>query len=178
MAVWFTGILFYHTLFMAVVSTITFYAFSIPILIKNESNVTGDLNQIEEIEPIFELILYCGVALLNFMFTGLMLLSSYTNEMMARRSFLQGFMIKYQQDKMIEQKTSNEDMQRHILHKILPPFVVEELCATTSTLRKMGSLRSVSNQHDSVSILFADIVGFSSFAKEVDAATVMRYLNR
>ena len=179
MSVWFTGILFYHMLMMACLSMICFYGFTLPILIANSNKVLGDLDEIEEIEPIFELILYSAVALLNAMFTGLMVASSYSNEMMARRSFLQEFMIKYQQDKMIEQKTNSQDMQRQMLNNILPPFVVEQICSTSKRSKslKLGSLRSLSTQHDSVSILFADIVGFSSFAKEVDASTVMGYLN-
>merc|ERR1711959_565917 len=88
-------------------------------------------------------------------------------------------MIYYQQDKMIMDRTSFEKIRKEMLEKILPPFVVEELISEGKSAAPAAParLRTLSRRHDSVSILFADVVGFSSFAKQVDASFVMQYLN-
>jgi len=176
---WFTGMLFLHTLTLCAFATVAFYGSTLPIVFFYKDIVKGSLNTLEEIEPIFEVVMYASVALLNLLFTALVLISAYANETTARRSFLQSFMIYYQQDKMIMDRTSFEKIRKEMLEKILPPFVVEELISEGKSAAPAAParLRTLSRRHDSVSILFADVVGFSSFAKQVDASFVMQYLN-
>ena len=161
---------------MCGIASLAFYGCSIPIVKRNQTLIVTKLDSLEEMEPIFEVILYSVVAALNALFTALMLISSYSNELTARRSFLQEFMIYYQQDKMLDEKNKRGNLQQQMLLKILPPKIVEQLTAGTSMHASV--LRSLSSTHESVCILFADVVGFSSFAKQVDAVIVMQYLNR
>ena len=181
LGVWFTGMLFWHTVTVCFFATVAFYSTSLPVVSHYRVVVRGGLDSLEEIEPIFEVTVYTAIALLNLLFTTLVILSAYANETTARRSFLQTFMIYYQQDKMIKDKSDFEEMRKQMLEKILPPFVVEELTAShlrlSATSAAPARLRALSRRHDSVSILFADVVGFSSFAKQVDASFVMQYLN-
>jgi len=164
------------------ISTAAFYGTSLPVYLNNRSQIEGSLDTLSEIEPVFEMIVYLSVSIMQCMFTLLMLISTYWNEVNARKSFLQSFMIKYQQDKMLYEKERRGSMQGQMLDKILPPKIVQQLISNSKSVSSQSIdsrvLRSLSSTHESVCILFADVVGFSSFAKQVDAVIVMQYLNR
>merc|ERR1712188_322958 len=61
------------------------------------------------------------------------------------------------------------------MESILPHFVVQAVQRGHFSLENPAE--NLSQHHEGVSILFADIVGFSSFAKQVDSIIVMHYLN-
>ena len=65
-----------------------------------------------------------------------------------------------------------------MLNRILPPAIVKELTSTRTRHDPTELLRTLSHRHESVSILFADVVGFSTFAKDVESLVVMEYLNK
>merc|ERR1712176_886818 len=84
-----------------------------------------------------------------------------------------------QQERIIVEKTKNERMQRHFLENILPSSLVGELkemqqVHLQSTFKRTKSL---SQRHVGVSVLFADLVGFTSYAAQVDPFKVMVFLN-
>ena len=108
-------------------------------------------------------------------------MSAYFGEQVKRSNFLESFKVLRQHDDIIQEKTQCEDIQREILNNILPPFIVAELKQQPGMVNSSSSfkqVKSLSNNHDAVSILFADIVGFTSFARELDPSTVMQYLNQ
>ena len=84
-----------------------------------------------------------------------------------------------QHDQIIREKTKNERMQRKFLENILPPSLVGDLkevqqVQLQSTFKRTKSL---SQRHMGVSMLFADLVGFTAFAAQVDPFKVMVFLN-
>jgi ubiquitin carboxyl-terminal hydrolase 48 len=74
----------------------------------------------------------------------------------------------------------NERTQKAFLENILPPSLVGELQVqqkdplTASAYRRVKSL---SKSHVGVSMLFADLVGFTAFSSQVDPFKVMSFLN-
>lgn len=117
-AVFFTGMLFWQVVGMSIAATICFYALTIPIFFWNLDDIVGVLDTVGEIEPVFEMTLYAGIAIvrrpcpdtfplvvsfltltstqLNVFYTFMMVMSAYSNEVNARRSFLQEFFSFYQ----------------------------------------------------------------------------------
>merc|ERR1712144_99589 len=120
------------------------------------------------------------------MFTGFLipfgaalLIGAYLNDIRSRKRFLQRILMINQQEQIIREKTKNERMQRSFLENILPPSLVGDLkeaqqVQLQSTFKRTKSL---SQRHVGVSVLFADLVGFTSFAAQVDPFKVMVFLN-
>ena len=79
---------------------------------------------------------------------------------------------------MLRQRTEKGKLQEQMLNRILPPAIVKELTSTRTRHDPTELLRTLSHRHESVSILFADVVGFSTFAKDVESLVVMEYLNK
>ena len=174
--IWLAGLTFLPILVMIFVITCVFYGTTIPIALDNSKLIVGTLDEVSEIEPVFEIILYSALATVNIIFNVLMLISAYTLERANRRSFLQTYMIRYQQNRIIRHKTRNEDTQKKLLNKILPSFIVDEL-KRDGMLEDFRDIRFLSSNHDGVSLLYADIVGFTAFAKSVEPSIVMGFLN-
>ena len=117
-AVFFTGMLFWQVVGMSIAATIFFYALTVPIFFWNLDDINGVLDTVGEIEPVFEMTLYTGTAIvrrpcpdtfplvvsfltltstqLNVFYTLMMVMCAYSNEVNARRSFLQEFFSFYQ----------------------------------------------------------------------------------
>ena len=71
-------------------------------------------------------------------------------------------------------------MQREFLETILPSDLVEEFERTRSNLTLRYTFKKVnyfSRKHVGVSMLYADLVGFTSFSAQVDPFKVMVFLN-
>ena len=85
-----------------------------------------------------------------------------------------------QHNEIINEKNKHTRIQQNFLESILPNRIVgrvkdlqqEENC---KALKK--SIRSISQSHEAVSILYADLVGFTSFSARVDPYKVMVFLN-
>jgi class 3 adenylate cyclase len=102
------------------------------------------------------------------------------NDIVNRKRFLQRILLVKQQGQIIRAKTMNERTQKAFLENILPPSLVGELQVqqkdplTASAYRRVKSL---SKSHVGVSMLFADLVGFTAFSSQVDPFKVMSFLN-
>ena len=118
------------------------------------------------------------------MYSIILLFGSCLRDKSNRKQFLQRVLMVKQQNQIIREKSRNERMQRHFLENILPANVVEKL--QRRQLRKERGLRmtlkksfksSISQRHFGVGMLYADLVGFTSFCKQVDPFSVMVFLN-
>jgi len=108
-------------------------------------------------------------------------MGSYFNDVTSRRRFLQRILMVKQQNRIIKQKTFNETMQKQFLESILPSNLVEKLQKQqekiTVSLTDSVKRGSLSQKHLGVSMLYADLVGFTSFSAQVDPFKVMVFLN-
>ena len=82
-----------------------------------------------------------------------------------------------QQDEIIKQKTRNAKLQKQLLENMLPSSIVTQLQEQNFTVDSWEQLRSLSHRHLGVSIMFADLVGFTEFSAQVEPRQVMEYLN-
>merc|ERR1711959_604914 len=84
-------------------------------------------------------------------------------------------------NQIIKEKTFNETMQKQFLESILPSNLVEKLQKQqekiTVSLTDSVKRGSLSQRHLGVSMLYADLVGFTSFSAQVDPFKVMVFLN-
>jgi len=176
-AISFSGLLFWPIVLLYVICSCFYYGASIPVMVDDFHQIIGDLDTMSEIEPTFEIVLFSGTAALNFICNILMVIGAYYYERAFRRDFLEGFMIQHQQDKVIGQTKKREQILKDALENILPPTLVNALHAQSYQLSSCSDLKSLSHEHDGVSILYADIVDFTMFAKQVDSRIVMNYLN-
>ena len=115
------------------------------------------------------------------MYGIVLLIGSYLSDITSRKRFLQRILMVKQQNRIIKQKTFNETMQKQFLESILPSNLVEKLqmqqekiTVSLTVSLKRGSL---SQRHLGVSMLYADLVGFTSFSAQVDPFKVMVFLN-
>merc|ERR1711907_501476 len=116
------------------------------------------------------------------MYSIILLFGSCLRDISNRKQFLQRVLMVKQQNQIIREKSRNERMQRHFLENILPANVVEKL----QLQQEQWSLQlqhdkiqtsSISQRHFGVGILYADLVGFTSFCKQVDPFSVMVFLD-
>ena len=98
-----------------------------------------------------------------------------------RKRFLQRILLVEQQGQIIRAKAKNERTQKTFLENILPPSLVEELQVRQEDESLEASryrrLKSLSKSHVAVSMMFADLVGFTAFSSQVDPFKVMSFLN-
>jgi len=171
-SVYFTGFLFKQNALNFVFATSLFYGLSLPIAVGDYNIIGNKINGTSG--AVFAFAIYLTTAPITTILHVLMLVSSYIMEKAARRRFVRKLMITHQQDKILREKTRNESLQRELLDNILPPMIVDSV---TSFGSSKDTLRSLSQRHQGVSIMFADIAGFTSFATQVDSSTVMIFLN-
>ncbi|UPR02327.1 guanylate cyclase [Chloropicon primus] len=108
------------------------------------------------------------------MYGILLLIGAYLRDIASRRRFLQGVMSRRQQNQILQEKIKAETMTRIFLESILPPRVVEQM---KRIKRSLGQPSCLSQRHFGVSILYADLVGFTEFCRRVDPFTVLVFLN-
>merc|ERR1712190_135959 len=110
-----------------------------------------------------------------------LLIGSYLSDITSRKRFLQRILMVKQQNQIIKEKTFNETMQNQFLESILPSNLVEKLQKQqekiTVSLTDSVKRGSLSQRHLGVSMLYADLVGFTSFSAQVDPFKVMVFLN-
>ena len=115
------------------------------------------------------------------MYGIVLLIGSYLSDITSRKRFLQRILMVKQQNQIIKEKTFNETMQKQFLESILPSNLVEKLQKQqekiTVSLTVSVKRGSLSQKHLGVSMLYADLVGFTSFSAQVDPFKVMVFLN-
>ena len=114
---------------------------------------------------------YVACAPLSFLFAFILLCGSYLDELTCRKRFLQKAMIAYQQGRIIRMKTRSEGLQKELLQNMLPPMIVEELQKKNYKVSSWSELRTLSKRHVGVSLLFADLVGFTHMSSQVDPSS-------
>ena len=113
------------------------------------------------------------------MYGIVLLIGSYLSDITSRKRFLQRILMVKQQNQIIKQKTFNETMQKQFLESILPSKLIIELemVQIAHSGQSMKRHQSLSQKHLGVSMLYADLVGFTSFSAQVDPFKVMVFLN-
>ena len=84
---------------------------------------------------------------------------------------MQSLLSVYFSQQIIKEKSKNELTQRQFLENILPSNIVE------AVQQPQVQTQSLSKRHFGVSILYADLVGFTDFCRRVDPFTVLVFLN-
>ena len=114
------------------------------------------------------------LAFFTLCFDIILIIGSYMEDITNRKRFLQRILMVRQQDEIIRAKTQNERVQKDFLESILPSNLVDRLQKQQST---HSSVRSMCHSHMGVSMLYADLVGFTAFSAQVDPFKVMVFLN-
>ena len=114
------------------------------------------------------------LAFFTLCFDIILIIGSYLEDITNRKCFLQRILMVRQQDEIIRAKTQNERVQKDFLESILPSNLVDGLQKQQSI---HSSVRSLCHSHMGVSMLYADLVGFTAFSAQVDPFKVMVFLN-
>ena len=170
--VFFTGVPMKMYLLWWIIATILFYGLSLPLIFRSSKNMSGTNYSITIAE-------YIRTCFLLFIYGCILVTGKYFKDINNRKRFLQRVIALKQQDLIIKEKTKNEDMQRQFLENILPSSLVEQLEITGGDhLSPLMRIRELTQNHFAVSMLYADIVGFTSFSAQVDPFKVMVFLNK
>ncbi|UPR01692.1 nucleotide cyclase [Chloropicon primus] len=110
-------------------------------------------------------------ATLVIVYSIVLLCASFLRGTQDRKRFLQSLLSAFYWQQIIEEKSKNEQTQREFLENILPSSIVEEV------QQPHVQTRSLSQRHFGVSILYADLVGFTGFCRRVDPERVFIFLN-
>merc|ERR1711934_727247 len=130
--------------------------------------------------PVAATSIYISTSVMLLWYAMIFIVGSYIYDQKSRKQFLQRALNLWQQEEIIRTKTKNESMQREFLETILPSDLVEEFERTRSNLTLRYTFKKVnyfSRKHVGVSMLYADLVGFTSFSAQVDPFKVMVFLN-
>ena len=167
---WFGGKLFLQNALLWIVALVSVLATTIPTLLDEESESWDIFMYIVFIPPIFVL--------------SIMLLpGAYLAEIQARKSFLQALLIRNQQQQLMRQRSTNQKLQRKMLDAMLPTVIVDTILAQRLSSEKDADLAAIpqlnhlSFRHQGVSILFAELDGFTALSAQVRPSLVMEYLN-
>ena len=114
------------------------------------------------------------LAFFTLCFDIILIIGSYMEDITNRKRFLQRILMVRQQDEIIREKTQSERVQNDFLESILPSNIVEGLQKQQSI---HSSMRFLCHSHMGVSMLYADLVGFTAFSAQVDPFKVMVFLN-
>merc|ERR1711904_236356 len=142
------------------------------LLLEDPGNSEEDSYSLAKYKNDFVTLLYY---LLIFMVISLV--GAFRQEIGSREQFLQRILMADQQDEIIKQKTKNAKLQKSLLENMLPSFIVDELREQDFNMNTWKQLRSLTHSHLGVSIMFADLVGFTEFSTKVSPRKVMAYLN-
>jgi class 3 adenylate cyclase len=174
LSIWFTGFLFVQNLITFIVAACYYFPATVNVAAEKELNSLDPV--VAKLDSILTASLYQTTSHFILFIHIAMLVASYMNERTSRKRFFQRLMITSQQDKIIHQKTKYGKLQKDLLFNMLPPTVVNQL-----EMQGYGTtgeqLQVISERHQGVCILFADIVQFTQFATLADPPSVMVFLN-
>jgi len=172
-----TGAPFALNLLWWVIESIVYYGLTIPVVLRGQAVAEEE----KEYMPIVATHFYIKLSLFLFWYGIIVLLGSYFKDITARKRFLQRILVHRQKSQIIRSKSMNVSMQRNFLNNFLPSNAVAELRIAARqnrlTSSSFGKLQSLSKSHVGVSMLFADLVGFTAFSAQVDPFKVMAFLN-
>ena len=148
----------------------------LPKIIDSANQIPGEVISQDDKNAIIEAF-YFIIGKLPFLpvYGIIVLTGSFFQEITNRRSFLQRVLITQQQDEIIKEKSFSEKLQQDLLENILPPSIVAKLQEHKVFTR--DTLRTLSQKYEGVSMLYADLVGFTAFSSQVDSSRVMVFLN-
>jgi class 3 adenylate cyclase len=109
-----------------------------------------------------QIILYAFVAWITLIFA---LLAGRVAEHNSRLAFVQGETIREQNEIIMREKEASENLLRNML----PPFIADQL---------KENQHVIANSHEDVSVLFADLAGFTRLASDLHPDQVVDILNR
>ena len=109
--------------------------------------------------------------------SSLYLVGSYLGEIASRKMFLQRILMANQQQEIIKEKTRTTELQKTLLHDMLPESIIEQLRMQNFTIQSWDQLRRMSCRHSGVCIMFGELDGFTAFSAQVRPSLVMEYLN-
>merc|ERR1719171_658286 len=164
-SMWLTGLIFAQNLVVFLTCVIVYYSCTFGVA--SEMQLNSGNNVIAELDSLLTTSLYAGTSHFLLFIHLAMLASSYMNEKASRKRFFQRLVITYQQDKIIQEKGKQEKLQKKLLFNMLPKSIVGKL--------EMGL--KISQRHQGVCILFAELEGFAAFSSQVHPSGVMEYLN-
>ncbi|UPR02195.1 guanylate cyclase [Chloropicon primus] len=168
---WFTGTLFLQNCALFVGGGVLYFALSIPIVTSFARGAGEDGWQ--SVRAFMQTVLYLNMAPMNFLFCFILLFGSWIDEQMCRRRFLAKVMISYQDRRIIREKERIKTLQKKLLENLLPPCILKGLMRVDN----LSDLRDLSSKHYGVSIMFADVVGFTTMSSTVEPLLVMSFLN-
>ncbi|QDZ21225.1 guanylate cyclase [Chloropicon primus] len=171
--VFFSGVPMKLYLLWWIIACALYFGLTLPILLKEGALLSqGDYSVVITNNE------YIKVTLLVFIYAIILNAGKYFKDVSNRKRFLQRVSVLKSQDQIIREKSKNENLQRQFLGNILPPHLVEELeIDKCSPLASIERLRTLTETHMGVSILYADLVGFTWFSAQVDPFKVMVFLN-
>jgi class 3 adenylate cyclase len=172
-----TGAPFTLNLLWWIIESIVYYGLTLPVVLRGQAVA----EEKKEYMPILATHFYIKLSLFLFWYGVIILLGSYFKDITSRKRFLQRILMHRQKSQIIRSKSMNVSMQRNFLNNFLPSNAVAELRIAARqnklTSSSFGKLQSLSKSHVGVSMLFADLVGFTAFSAQVDPFKVMVFLN-
>ena len=174
--VFFSGTTFTLNLLWWIIATALYYGLTLPVVAENQIAIKG----LKNFSPVLTTTFYITQSVLIGAYGIILLIGSYFQDITSRKRFLQRILMHKQQGQIIKEKTKNEDIQRNFLENILPSTLVGKLQMQQEVKISSGSFRTfraLSQTHAGVSMLFADLVGFTAFSAQVDPFKVMIFLN-
>jgi len=171
---YFTGVPMKLYLLWWVIGIAIYFGTTYPILL---DEMKGEENDFNIAVSIFS---YIRTSMEIISFALILNLGKYYKDVNNRRRFLQRVLTVKQQDQIIKEKSKTERIQKQFLGNIMPPHLLEELKEDKlngNLISSLTGLRSFTQTHLGVSMLYADIVGFTAFSAQVDPFQVMVFLN-
>ena len=168
----FSGATFKFNLLFWLIAAVLYYGFTVPIILKDQAIMQEEMI----FTPIVTTVTWIKMSVLLLWYKIVFVIGSYLCDITNRKRFLQRILMIKQQDQIIIEKRKNERMQREFLKSILPSNLVDELQRQQRTNASF-KMRSLCHRHMGVSMLYADLVGFTAFCNQVDPLTVMVFLN-
>merc|ERR1712176_503753 len=159
---------------------LTFFAFGlglgVPVILSERKQISAE--QLYTPNRAIETSIYSFNTLLWYSLC--LLLGICIRDITQRKMFLQRILVIRQKNLILRARSRNDRMQRRLLENILPSDLLGKLKYAQQgrcLSRTFSRLQSMSQKHTGMCMLFADLVGFTTFSAQVDPFEVMVFLN-
>ena len=176
--IFFSGATFTLYLLWWIIATALYGGLTIDWVLEDQKVI--DAGNLQNFAPVLTTTQYIGWVVVILMYGIILVIGSYFKDVTSRRRFLQRILMHRQHGQIIKAKTKNEATQKTFLESILPSALVGELQMQQQdelSRKSFKKFQSLSQTHMGVSMLFADLVGFTAFSAQVDPFKVMVFLN-